>query len=166
MTTTEKEKYTVQVVLPNRVVETLENEKEISITAQGEMSHGMFLKLTGGKRDIMDHICLETHDRNNYTIRVFLANVLACENLTESHQGMLINAMREREKLPPLNEKEMERRARHYENISMETAQFLLECAIYGVKPGEMNLQWEMERAKKENITLDDLLSPEDGEEK
>ena len=131
----------------------------IQVIVKGEMTPGEYLE-TFGDDNINHAMCLETYDRNEYTINVYAEDVLACEN-QESHQAALINAMLRQAGMPELEKEETVRRARDHDTISHDALQFLLELAENGLTPEEVRMEPHTERARLAGFTLQDFLEPE-----
>lgn len=129
------------------------------IIFDGIVTIGEFRQIFGDRRHINDAMRQESHDSNNFTIRIFAVDVLA-NGTTPSHQSVLIDHLLETHGRPAISRREMQDRARDPSDISPDTLQFLLEKADDNTDPEEMDLAAVAAEMASLGITLHDLLRP------
>ena len=115
-------------------------------------------RIFGDKFSITRIMCQVSFDRHGFTVRIFGSDVLACEGGYTSHQGELINALRQRAGLPPLEHPQIEDIARGYEDISPDALEAILIVAADSPKASEMDIRYALEQLDALNVTLADLV--------
>lgn len=109
-------------------------------------------------RNLVDAMCRESCDSDNYTIRIYASDVLACEGNGNSHQDRLILAFTEREGLPNPCPEALPAAARDYASITPAALELLLELADDYPDPDDIDTSLALARADALGLTLGDYL--------
>ena len=129
----------------------------------GNVTKEQFEEVFGNEANMVEYICHETHDNDGFSIKVFLCDVIACENRI-SHHSVFINSYLEKSGMPQLNEEEIQRRARDYDDITPEAAFFLVYLTEWGLDATQIEMS-SMDEAlglmEREGLTIDDFLRAE-----
>lgn len=125
---------------------------------EANITEGEFHRIFGEDANIVHAMCCESYDERNFTIRIFASDVLACEGSLISHQGQLINALREDKGLEPLPHDQMAQQARSYEDTKPQMMQILLEMAADNPDPHDLETAQAIRDMEEHGFTLDDLI--------
>lgn len=125
---------------------------------EAQLTEKEFAKIFGEDRAITWAMCRESHDDNNFTIRIFASDVLACESSRNSHQAQLINILREKENLPEIDHSFVERHARSYDDIKPRMLQILLDAAAESPYPDYLEGTEPIRQMEEHGLTIDDLI--------
>ena len=106
-------------------------------------------------------MCVESYDRDGYTIRIFLSDVIAVENPERSHHAWLINSMLARQDQPDLTPEEIQEFSRDYDNISPDAAEFLMYLADQEKKGEDVDYDWTIREEDEQGLTLNDFILEE-----
>ena len=83
--------------------------------------------------------------------------MLATESQEHSMQHVIVNALRQRQGLPPLSGAESARLCRACDDISPEATLFLMGMYDHSHSPEEVNAEAELVRIEAAGLTLADL---------
>ena len=125
---------------------------------EGRFSQAEYHSVFGETANIIHGMFVETHDDNNYTIRIFAGDVLAIENSAKSHQGELINQLLKMDGRDILDREQMEATARGYEDITPQALEVLLNAAENHPDPFSMNMNLVTYAMRMGNLTIADFV--------
>ena len=135
-----------------------EEPARVRTLVEGTLSQAEYQKMFGDAANIIHCMYMESYDSNNYTIRIFATDVLACENHVKSHQGELINHLRDTEGMEPLEGKDIDRAARSYDDLTPEALQILLNAAEREIDPFTMDMDRAVREMEEAGLNLTDFV--------
>ena len=125
---------------------------------EGRFTIEEFQRMFGPDASIIHAMCREDADANFFSIRIFASDVLACENHVKSHQGELINHLRDTEGMAPLEEKDIDRATRSYHDLTPEALQILLNAAGREIDPFTMDMDRAVREMEEAGLNLTDFV--------
>ena len=128
---------------------------------EGNVSMAEYAAIYGDDHRITESMCVESYDRDGYTIRIFLEDVIAIENPGRSHHAWMINSMLAQQNRPELTPEEIEKFSRDYDNISPEAAEFLMYLADQDPKGPNVDYDEAIRKAYEQSLTLNDFIQEE-----
>ena len=128
-------------------------------TISGALTAEEYTAVFGPASKIRDHMCVHATSADGHPIRIFLSHVTAADNPDNSFQAALINGLLTITGKPTLSDVQLNTRAKPAHELTLPTAQFLLDIASMWGEPDHLDISEAAALMRGRGLELHDFLN-------